>query len=116
MLDWNEYRKELGTRIGEIGKLSPDTLKGYLALSGAGENHYLVFQALTTGRRGYRRQGKGFSHGSKLQKKGTTKAGHLSMAGLETWGMGESHGRAGESWDIWASLHLFYFFSVSAWS
>jgi len=41
MLDWNEYRKELGPRIGEIGKLSPDTLKGYLALSGAGEktNH-----------------------------------------------------------------------------
>lgn len=36
MLDWNEYRKELGPRIGEIGKLSPDTLKGYLALSGAG--------------------------------------------------------------------------------
>ncbi|MGH8061896.1 MAG: carboxymuconolactone decarboxylase family protein [Pseudoxanthomonas sp.] len=41
MLDWNEYRKELGPRIGEIGKLSPDTLKGYLTLSGAGEktNH-----------------------------------------------------------------------------
>ena len=36
MLDWNEYRKELGPRIGEIGKFSPDTLKGYLALSGAG--------------------------------------------------------------------------------
>lgn len=36
MLDWNEYRKELGPRIGELGKLSPDTLKGYLALSGAG--------------------------------------------------------------------------------
>lgn len=36
MLDWNEYRKELGPRIGEIGKLSPDTLKGYLTLSGAG--------------------------------------------------------------------------------
>ena len=36
MLDWNEYRKELGPRIGEIGKLTPDTLKGYLALSGAG--------------------------------------------------------------------------------
>lgn len=27
----------MGPRIGEIGKLSPDTLKGYLALSGAGE-------------------------------------------------------------------------------
>lgn len=36
MLDWNEYRKELDPRIGETGKLSPDTLKGYLTLSGAG--------------------------------------------------------------------------------
>jgi len=36
MLNWDEYRKELGTRIGEIGKLSPDTLQGYLTLSGAG--------------------------------------------------------------------------------
>ncbi|HWX67737.1 MAG TPA: carboxymuconolactone decarboxylase family protein [Rhodanobacter sp.] len=37
MLDWLEYRKELIGRIGEIGKLSPDTLKGYQTLSGAGE-------------------------------------------------------------------------------
>ena len=29
MLDWNAYRKELKGRIGEIGKLSPDTVKGY---------------------------------------------------------------------------------------
>jgi AhpD family alkylhydroperoxidase len=36
MLDWPEYRQELGTRIGEIGKLSPDTIKGYQTLSGAG--------------------------------------------------------------------------------
>ncbi|HVJ36457.1 MAG TPA: carboxymuconolactone decarboxylase family protein [Stenotrophomonas sp.] len=36
MLDWNEYRKELGERIGELGKLSPDTLRGYQTLSGAG--------------------------------------------------------------------------------
>ena len=56
MLDWNEYRKELGPRIGEIGKLSPDTLKGYLALSGAGAktNHLdaktreLIALAVTT--------------------------------------------------------------------
>ncbi len=27
MLDWNAYRKELKGRIGEIGKLSPDTVK-----------------------------------------------------------------------------------------
>lgn len=37
MLDWLDYRKELIGRIGEIGKLSPDTLKGYQTLSGAGE-------------------------------------------------------------------------------
>ena len=37
MLDWLGYRKELIGRIGEIGKLSPDTLKGYQTLSGAGE-------------------------------------------------------------------------------
>ncbi|RYZ73507.1 MAG: carboxymuconolactone decarboxylase family protein [Lysobacteraceae bacterium] len=36
MLDWNEYRNELKGRIGEFGKLSPETLKGYLTLSGAG--------------------------------------------------------------------------------
>lgn len=36
MLDWNAYRRELKGRIGELGKLSPDTLKGYLTLSGAG--------------------------------------------------------------------------------
>ena len=37
MLDWLQYRKELLGRIGEIGKLSPDTLKGYQTLSSAGE-------------------------------------------------------------------------------
>ncbi|MBN8802034.1 MAG: alkylhydroperoxidase [Lysobacteraceae bacterium SCN 69-123] len=36
MLDWNEYRRELKGRIGELGRLSPDTLKGYMTLSGAG--------------------------------------------------------------------------------
>ena len=35
MLDWNEYQKELGTRIGEMAKLSPDTLRGYQTLSAA---------------------------------------------------------------------------------
>jgi AhpD family alkylhydroperoxidase len=35
MLDWNEYHKELGARIGELSKLSPDTVRGYQALSGA---------------------------------------------------------------------------------
>ena len=37
MLDWLQYRKELLSRIGEIGKLSPDTLKGYQTLSDAGQ-------------------------------------------------------------------------------
>lgn len=37
MLDWLGYRKELIGRIDEIGKLSPDTLRGYQTLSGAGE-------------------------------------------------------------------------------
>lgn len=36
MMNWPEYRSELMTRIGEIGKLSPDTLAGYQALSKAG--------------------------------------------------------------------------------
>jgi AhpD family alkylhydroperoxidase len=36
MLDWNEYRNQTLARVGEIGKLSPDTIKGYMALGGAG--------------------------------------------------------------------------------
>ncbi|WP_025918348.1 carboxymuconolactone decarboxylase family protein [Herminiimonas sp. CN] len=36
MLDWNDYQKQLLTRIGEVGKLSPDTLRGYQTLSNAG--------------------------------------------------------------------------------
>lgn len=36
MLDWNKYRGQVGAGVGEIAKLSPDTVKGYLALSGAG--------------------------------------------------------------------------------
>jgi AhpD family alkylhydroperoxidase len=37
MLDWNDYRKKLMGRIGELGKLTPDTLSGYQTLSGAGK-------------------------------------------------------------------------------
>ncbi|WP_281849695.1 carboxymuconolactone decarboxylase family protein [Dyella sp. GSA-30] len=37
MMDWMEYRKELVGRIGELGKLTPGTLKGYQELSSAGE-------------------------------------------------------------------------------
>ena len=36
MLDWNNYRDQVLTRVGQIGKHSPDTEKGYLTLSGAG--------------------------------------------------------------------------------
>ncbi|MGB7280979.1 MAG: carboxymuconolactone decarboxylase family protein [Candidatus Acidiferrum sp.] len=35
MLDWNEYYKELGSRIGDLAKLSPETVHGYQTLSGA---------------------------------------------------------------------------------
>jgi hypothetical protein len=35
MLDWNEYHKEIGNRLGELMKLSPDTLRGYRMLSDA---------------------------------------------------------------------------------
>jgi AhpD family alkylhydroperoxidase len=36
MLDWNGYRSQILARVVEIGKLSPDTVKGYVALGGAG--------------------------------------------------------------------------------
>ena len=36
MHDWNDYRTQILARVGEIGKLSPDTVKGYMALGGAG--------------------------------------------------------------------------------
>lgn len=36
MLDWNGYREQLIETIGKIARLSPDTVKGYSALSAAG--------------------------------------------------------------------------------
>ena len=36
MLDWNEYRKQLVTEVAEMAKLSADTVRGYVQLSGAG--------------------------------------------------------------------------------
>lgn len=41
MLNWKEYRTQLLGRVGEIAKLSPETLKGYQTLSTAGQktNH-----------------------------------------------------------------------------
>ena len=38
MLDWNEYHKEIGNRLGELMKLSPDTVRGYRMLSDANAN------------------------------------------------------------------------------
>jgi len=35
MMDWNEYHKQIGGRLGELMKLSPDTLRGYRMLSDA---------------------------------------------------------------------------------
>ncbi len=37
MHDWNTYRQQLLAGVGELGKLSPDTVRGYMALGGAGE-------------------------------------------------------------------------------
>jgi AhpD family alkylhydroperoxidase len=37
MLDWNAYRDQLKNRIGDFGKLSPDTVRGYSTLSRAGD-------------------------------------------------------------------------------
>src|SRR5579859_4195757 len=35
MLDWNEYQKQIMTELGELKKLSPDTVRGYMTLGGA---------------------------------------------------------------------------------
>lgn len=37
MLDWNGYRQQVLSGVGDLGKLSPDTVKGYATLSGAGQ-------------------------------------------------------------------------------
>ena len=37
MLDWSGYRQALMKRIGEFGKLSPGTVRGYRELGGAGD-------------------------------------------------------------------------------
>jgi AhpD family alkylhydroperoxidase len=42
MLDWNEYRKQLAAGVKEVGQLSPDTIKGYVELSSAGQKTDLV--------------------------------------------------------------------------
>ena len=35
MLDWNEYLKQVLSGVGDIGRLSPDIVRGYQALGGA---------------------------------------------------------------------------------
>jgi len=35
MLDWNEYQKQIGARVTELMKTSPDTVRGYRILSDA---------------------------------------------------------------------------------
>src|SRR3984893_5783713 len=42
MLDWNTYRQQLTLGIGKIANLSPDTIKGYQALSAAGQKTNLL--------------------------------------------------------------------------
>src|SRR4051794_16126002 len=42
MLDWNEYRKQLAVGVKEVGQLSPDTIKGYIELSSAGQKTDLL--------------------------------------------------------------------------
>jgi AhpD family alkylhydroperoxidase len=42
MLNWIDYRKALFGRIGEIAKLSPDTVKAYQTMSSAGQKADLL--------------------------------------------------------------------------
>jgi AhpD family alkylhydroperoxidase len=35
MMDWNQYHKDVGARVGDLMKLSPDTVRGYQTLSAA---------------------------------------------------------------------------------
>ena len=37
MMDWNQYRGQVLAGVGTLSKLSPETVKGYAALSGAGQ-------------------------------------------------------------------------------
>jgi AhpD family alkylhydroperoxidase len=42
MLDWNEYRRQLAGGVKAFGLLSPDSVKGYAALSSAGQKSDLL--------------------------------------------------------------------------
>jgi AhpD family alkylhydroperoxidase len=38
MLDWNQYHQEIKAKVGEMMKLSPDTVRGYRMVSEANSN------------------------------------------------------------------------------
>lgn len=42
MLDWNQYQTELLTTIGELGRTSPDIVRGYRGLGDAGAKTTLL--------------------------------------------------------------------------
>jgi AhpD family alkylhydroperoxidase len=42
VLDWSDYRPQLGTRVKELGRLSPDTVKGYAEIGAAGDGANLL--------------------------------------------------------------------------
>ena len=37
MLDWNDYHRQVLATLADIGRLTPDTLRGYRSLSDAGK-------------------------------------------------------------------------------
>jgi len=42
MMEWNEYLKQVGARIGDVMKVSPDTVRGYQTLSAANSKATLL--------------------------------------------------------------------------
>jgi AhpD family alkylhydroperoxidase len=42
MLDWNDYRRQLAAGVKEVGQLSPETIRGYMALGAAGRKADLL--------------------------------------------------------------------------
>jgi AhpD family alkylhydroperoxidase len=37
MIDWNTYRQQVVSGVGDFAKLSPETVRGYGAMGGAGQ-------------------------------------------------------------------------------
>lgn len=46
MLDWNNYRSDLMQRVGELGRLAPDTMKGVAMLGNAGNKTNLLSEKI----------------------------------------------------------------------